>query len=517
MFRKFTILFIAATSILLSSCASILNSKYQKVSINTKSSDEVLINGEEPQMKNGEYLLERDLLPKQITIQSDGYKNQHMVLMQYKKSPLHILSWVPFGPLLYPPLMDAGKKAWDYESDVITYKRTPDLAQKAPDQKEISINKVGVDLGKENIKYRYFSSYKKFLKKRDEKEAGDFDEEEDLQIENTIFSHVLNEILHEKGYIDTTNMVLKNSYLDNLLINATVKDFTLHHVANGLRFQPGGMVYVDLEIDWEVLDYYLKSIYNLSTNSRSSEFAILDNDSDEKQEAMTKAIEDAMKTGLIEFMSNSKVEALSRDRSELENEKNMQTLVIPASTTHVSGLESSTKSSVTITSKDTFGSGFIISSNGYLITNYHVVSDPKNLKVILNDNSEYDAEVVRASKVYDLALLKIDAEGLVPYKISDSKDIKVASNVYAIGTPTAEDLSQTISRGIISGVRELGDSKLIQTDASVNSGNSGGPIINKDGEVIGVVSAKIKAFGVEGVAFGIPAYEIFDRLKINIE
>lgn len=87
-----------------------------------------------------------------------------------------------------------------------------------------------------------------------------------------------------------------------------------------------------------------------------------------------------------------------------------------------------------------------------------------------------------------------------------------------MGTPTAEDLSQTISKGIISGIRKTdGDKKLIQTDASINAGNSGGAIIDKDGLVIGVVSSKLKGFGIEGVAFGIPSYEIFERLKINIK
>jgi S1-C subfamily serine protease len=180
-------------------------------------------------------------------------------------------------------------------------------------------------------------------------------------------------------------------------------------------------------------------------------------------------------------------------------------------------LPKSIKSTVTIKSKDAFGSGFIISNDGYIITNYHVVSEPENLRVRLNNEKEYDADIIRVSKIYDLALIKIEANDLIPFSINNSKEIEVATEIYAVGTPTAEDLSQTISKGIISGIRKSGDSKLIQTDASVNSGNSGGPIIDKNGVVLGVVSSKLKGFGVEGVAFGIPAYEVLDRLKLNLK
>src|SRR5690606_32239302 len=104
--------------------------------------------------------------------------------------------------------------------------------------------------------------------------------------------------------------------------------------------------------------------------------------------------------------------------------------------------------SLTIKNKNGHGSGFVITSDGYIITNYHVVSDSDNLKVILNDESEYDVAVIRASKIHDLALVKIEAKGLVPFRVSSSRDIEIAGDIFAVGTPTAEDLSQTISKGI---------------------------------------------------------------------
>ena len=216
-------------------------------------------------------------------------------------------------------------------------------------------------------------------------------------------------------------------------------------------------------------------------------------------------------------MKTEKVKDLFYDKSEADKEKSFEEIYIKNPADYVDNLNKAVQSTLTIKTKDKFGSGFVISEDGYIITNYHVVSDTSDLKVVLNDNSEHNAEVIRVSKIYDMALLKIDADGLVPFKINDSEYIEIASEVYAVGTPSAEDLSQTISQGIVSGVRDFNDSKLIQTDASVNNGNSGGPLVLKDGMVIGIVSAKLKGFGVEGVAFGIPAYEIFDRLKIRYE
>jgi S1-C subfamily serine protease len=275
------------------------------------------------------------------------------------------------------------------------------------------------------------------------------------------------------------------------------------------------MVYIDLIINWEILDFYKKTIYSQTTSSTSSEFAILDYD--KKDKVIRNAIEDVIENGLIELMKSEKVNFLLNDKTEIENENNMSEFIIPKSTSYVSSLSQSINSAVTIKTKDGFGSGFIISNDGYIITNYHVVSNSSDLKVILNDKTEYKAEIIQKTKIYDLALLKIDAINLIPFNISPSKEVQIASEIYAVGTPSAEDLSQTVSKGIISGIRNINDSKLIQTDASINSGNSGGPLINKNGEVIGVVSAKLKGFGVEGVAFGIPAYEIFDKLKIIIK
>ncbi|HOX51490.1 MAG TPA: trypsin-like peptidase domain-containing protein, partial [Fibrobacteria bacterium] len=161
-------------------------------------------------------------------------------------------------------------------------------------------------------------------------------------------------------------------------------------------------------------------------------------------------------------------------------------------------------------------SGFVISGDGYIVTNFHVVDRIPDGKVILNDKSKFDYEVVRFDKDIDLALIKIDASGLTPFKLQKSGTPDVGGDVYAIGAPESAELSQSLTKGVVSGIRTTeSGAKLIQTDASVNPGNSGGALVDPKGVVRGVVSSKLAGFGVEGVAFGIPAYEILDRLKLE--
>lgn len=497
-------------ALLCSSCASILNGRYQKVYIYDRSQGgEILVNGEAPKKKNGKVLLERDREPKEITVKKDGYIDQHITVMQYKKSPLYILSWVPFGVLLYPPFYDNGYKAFNYDKEIIVGENMVSLPARDETSKEIRLNKVSVDIKADKLKYRYFSDYKSFIRYGKSRSASTASDAEDITLERTTFDDMLNTLLKDKGYIDTTRRVLKESYLNNMYVNASIKDHTVHYVNNLF----GGMVYTDIVIEWAALDYYKKPVYTITTTTTSGQFAV---SYGKKDQALQTALKNAIELGLVKFMGSEEVNRLLYDNSQLTLEANFAEYSLPRSRRFVSNFSEAVKSSVTIKNAEGHGSGFVVSGEGHIITNYHVVSDDSKIKVVLNNGKEYDAEVIRVSKIYDLALLKIEERNLLPFRISNSKQLELASDVYALGTPTAEDLYQTISRGIISGIRNMGDTELIQTDASINSGNSGGAMVDKNGNVIGVVSAKLKGFGIEGVAFGIPAYEIARKLKVSM-
>jgi S1-C subfamily serine protease len=152
------------------------------------------------------------------------------------------------------------------------------------------------------------------------------------------------------------------------------------------------------------------------------------------------------------------------------------------------------------------GTGFLFSSDGYLFTNSHVVKKAKKLRVIMYDGSRHDATLVGEDQYTDLAILKIDAIDYTPATLGDSDNLKIGQLVIAIGNPLG--FQHTVTAGVISALGrtlsgETGVSmdSMIQTDASLNPGNSGGPLINADGEVIGVNTATIR--GAQGLCFAI--------------
>ena len=160
------------------------------------------------------------------------------------------------------------------------------------------------------------------------------------------------------------------------------------------------------------------------------------------------------------------------------------------------------------------GSGFIISEDGYILTNYHVIeyADKGGYKisVMTHDGTRYDAAIVGSEESNDIAVLKIDATGLKPVTLGDSDAIQVGDEVHAVGNPLGE-LEFSMTNGRVSALDRMITTEngadainMFQIDAPVNSGNSGGPVYNAQGEVIGIVTAKYQSTGVEGLGFAIP-------------
>lgn len=156
------------------------------------------------------------------------------------------------------------------------------------------------------------------------------------------------------------------------------------------------------------------------------------------------------------------------------------------------------------------GSGIIISSDGYIVTNNHVVNGATSLKVILNTKEEYDAKLVGVDAQTDIAVIKIEASGLTSAVLGNSGDVEVGELAVAIGNPLGQELAGTVTTGIISATNRTVtvddvEYTLLQTDAAINNGNSGGALVNAYGEVIGINSVKMASTGVEGLGFAIPS------------
>lgn len=159
------------------------------------------------------------------------------------------------------------------------------------------------------------------------------------------------------------------------------------------------------------------------------------------------------------------------------------------------------------------GTGFIFKQDGkkyYMLTNYHVIADGDDVKVTFNDGELTDTKVVGYNKYADIAVLTFESSKEYPIaEIGKSSDIRIGDTVFTVGAPLDSEYYGTVTRGIISGTDrmiEVDDNVVnaIQTDASINSGNSGGPLCNSNGEVIGINSLKLVSSGVEGMGFAIP-------------
>ncbi len=176
------------------------------------------------------------------------------------------------------------------------------------------------------------------------------------------------------------------------------------------------------------------------------------------------------------------------------------------------------------------GSGFVISSNAtssYIVTNYHVINNVQDIKVFFANGTSYDATLVGGEQENDIAVLKVDAGNLQTVTLGDSDALNVGENVYAIGNPlgeltftftggyvSAKDRSVTMSDGTVM--------NMLQTDTAINNGNSGGPLFNEYGQVIGIVSAKLSGSSnseatVEGLGFAIPINDVRDMITSIIE
>ena len=175
------------------------------------------------------------------------------------------------------------------------------------------------------------------------------------------------------------------------------------------------------------------------------------------------------------------------------------------------------------------GSGFVYKvddKNGYILTNYHVIEGGKKYIITFSDGEEAEASLVSGDEYYDIAILKVNKNKIKKVAtLGDSSTLELGDTVFTVGAPLGKEYMGTITKGIVSGINRMvsvglssGDylMEVIQTDASINSGNSGGPICNIKGEVIGITSSKLIGSGVEGMGFAIPINTVNEMIN-NIE
>ena len=191
---------------------------------------------------------------------------------------------------------------------------------------------------------------------------------------------------------------------------------------------------------------------------------------------------------------------------------------------YVQNIDSVVSISCTLPGGTSTGTGVIFSASGYIVTNAHVIENSISISVQLGDDRVFPARIIGTDQVTDLAVIRVDASGLTPAKFGDSASLRVGDTVVAIGDPLGVEFRGTYTDGIVSAINRDVEVNgrtmtLIQTNAALNSGNSGGPLINCYGQVIGINTMKIGTFtsrsGVEGLGFAIPSAtvkEVVDQL-----
>ncbi|MGD9276019.1 MAG: trypsin-like peptidase domain-containing protein [Candidatus Pacearchaeota archaeon] len=231
-----------------------------------------------------------------------------------------------------------------------------------------------------------------------------------------------------------------------------------------------------------VFIYFLYAQLQISNNNLEKEIKGIEADTQSKINELT--------TNLIE--TKESLSKIDTSLSDLDESLNLQINKLKASSDDFSGIvEDAVHSVVTIRTDVGQGTGFIISDNGYVVTNAHVLSGGSRVSAITYNQKTINADFIGYDSDFDIALLKISGS-YSPLEIGDSDDVSVGQKVIAIGNPLG--LQFSVSEGIVSAIHRPGINSIeayIQTDAALNPGNSGGPLINKNGEVIGINNFKV--------------------------
>jgi len=245
--------------------------------------------------------------------------------------------------------------------------------------------------------------------------------------------------------------------------------------------------------------YFLYGKLQLDYNSLNSEIIELQSNTQSKLNELTLSV----------IQTEEELNSLGSQIGSIDEEI---TLLQASTSADFSGIiEEAIKGVVTIRTDIGQGTGFIISSDGYVVTNYHVIKGAKAAGIITYDGELHQVELIGYDENMDIGLLKIPGD-YDKLKLANSDDVQIGEKVIAIGNPLG--LQFSVSEGIVSGTHREGLNNLevyIQTDASLNPGNSGGPLINKEGKVIGINNFKIR--GTEGVGFALESNYIKDAVN----
>jgi len=499
-FNHITILFLAI-SILFQSCvATIVSTSKQKVNIITTPSDATIFLDDKKLENSPTKIRVKRKTGGEIKIEKEGYKTHNEILYTAKINPVAYISMLF---LIYPYYIDFLSGA--------AYKLN---------KKEVNVNLIKIPNEIENSQVVFCDEINFKIKAGDKlgnlyiKDKRDeilyFGESLDIDAVN--LKQNANGILKDLGFnvAETNGQLFSPSAQARYFIKAEVLK-TRYDVKASSPYESSAKYETECEmnVNWQLVDRSDKVIFESSTTGISIKY----------EKGGTAAFYDAFENSFYEFLYNDEIyTAVEKTVNAVDETTNFSLIKIAKPKVKVESdkiINNATNSIVTIENNKSHGSGCIISEDGYIVTNYHVVGGLDKITVKFKNGLSLEGTVIRVNEEYDLALIKVAGSGFTPIPISEDKEVNTGSDIYAIGTPADKTLGQTVTKGIISGTRKIAEKEFIQTDVSINPGSSGGGLINKQGVLVGVVNAKLVGASVEGIGFAIPSYMILEQLKIQ--
>lgn len=501
--RKISIIaiFLLAVSILFQGCvATIVSTSKQGVNINSKPSNATVYLNDKKIEKTPTKVRIKRKDGGEIKIEKEGYKTHNELLYPAKANPVAYLSMLF---LIYPYYVDVATGAIfslnkkELNVDMIK------IPNRIEDSQTIYCDEV-------NFKIKAGDKLGNFYIKDKRDEILYFGES--LNIDAVNLKQDANDILKDLGFkvAESKGQLFSPTAQARYFIKAEVLK-TQYDVKASHKYEEYAKYETNCEMNvkWALVNRSDEVKYEATTTGMSTKY----------EKGGTAAFYDAFENSFYQFLNNEDIYKTVKQVDGLNDETTKYSLikilkpVIKVSNDKI--INNATNSIVTIDNKSSHGSGCILSEDGYIVTNYHVVSGLEKVNVKLKNGVSLEGNVVRYSEEYDLALIKVNGSGFTPIPISEEKEINIGSDIYAIGTPADKTLGQTVTKGIISGTRSIMEKEFIQTDVSINHGSSGGGLINKNGYLVGIVNAKLVGQGVEGIGFAIPGYVIFEKLKIE--
>lgn len=524
---------------MLQGCVSVFMPKYQNINLHPANEKSVVYINEE-EVGKGKRITARveknGLQP--ILIRTEGYRDRHEVLV-----PTHrpVGYWIcqginmPFNILFFYPLMidNMSDKGHAYENDIY-FNNLDALPKRTPQQKYVSISNIKAEIKANSKDIHFFTGvYKNNIKEMvanfDEKKNQNeleaekkavkkkgrntlLKEDDDIKYDDVIYTEDIYKTLKNGGYIDTVNTIFSDQnntlVLEGKITRVYFYNFHLKKIRETFNKNK-------TFITWYIKDSYGRILDSIPLEQLSESFYYSDaND----PKYISKLIGNAVELSYYSLIKNEKYIKHSKAISDFKPNFALQSIKTPASV--VSEKQNASEAVVIVKTDDGHGSGFAISNDGYLITNYHVISDKfkdhkSNIKVITSEGLELPAKVVRYNKYRDLALLKVERNFPRAFKLNSTKSYKNLQDVYTIGAPKSIELGQSISLGLISNERNSNNNQLIQLNMSINSGNSGGPLFDATGNLHGVIVSKLIGKNTEGIGFAIPGHLIQNYLNLN--